>query len=278
MTEQPAQQALPLPIVQPSAAEPVATRLARLIRDGIRAWDAGRDRSRQIRLGPSSLGHSCLRHLAYYATGAPKGQPKGDPLPAILGTWGHSGLDLAFGGDPEWQLGHRVEIGPDLTGTYDLYHVPTGTVVDAKFLGTDALTRLRRHGPSRQYRVQVHTYGFGLMREGYDVRHVALACLPRSGFLRDILVWAEPWDEQVCEEALQRWYTLKEAAPVLAATPELFTGLPTADGPCSWCPWLSTRESAAEHPELGCAGHSGRAAQLARETAALMAEEKGEAR
>lgn len=240
-------------VTQPSDNEPLERRLERYVRDSIRAWDAGRGRSQQTRLGPSSLGHECTRHLAYYATQAPKIGQKGDPFPAITGTWGHSGMDEVFGPDPEMEQGARVEIGPDLFGTYDAFYRPAGCVVDWKFLGHDSLTKVRRKGPGRQYRAQLHAYGFGMMRAGWDVRNVALVCLPRSGFLRDIHVWTEPWDVEVVEREFVRWYELKEAAPVLSANPQFFNSLAMADGPCGWCPWYSPALSV-EHPELACPG------------------------
>jgi len=237
----------------------LADRLKNELRDTVKQWDANRPRSKQNNLGASDLGHPCLRYLAYKATKAPKVGAPGDPWPAIVGTSCHEhSLTKAFQNDPRYSLSAgSLEIGPELRGSYDLIRwgmdgrTETAIVIDHKVLGKDALDSLRRHGAKPQYRVQVHAYGFGLYRQGIDVSHVAIAGWPRSGFLRDLHVWIEPFDLQVVEDAFQRWYTLKEAAPAL--TPELFRVLPRVDGPCSFCDWFSPT-LAADHPELACPG------------------------
>jgi hypothetical protein len=228
-------------------------RLGQLVRSKVRAWDEGRGRSRQRRLGASGLGHPCLRHLAYYATGAEQIGQKSDPFPAIMGTWGHAGLDEVFRGDPEMELGQNVEIGPDLYGTYDAYHRPSATVIDWKFLSKDSINRIRNHGPGNQYRVQVHAYAFGLYRLGVDVKNVALVCFPRSGFLVGVHVWAEPFDIDVVEQAFARWYGLVEMAPILKSMPAMFNALAMADGPCAWCSWFNP-ELSKTSPEKACPG------------------------
>ncbi len=237
----------------------LADRIKYEMRDAVKAWEADRPRSKQRSVGASDVGHPCLRYLAYRATGAPElGQP-GDPWPAIVGTSCHEHvLTQAFENDPRWTLcKSSVEIGPELYGRYDLMRNVTAgvtdgaVIIDHKVLGKDALKSLSNHGPKPQYRVQVHMYGFGAYRLGIDVSDVAIAGWPRSGFLRDLVVWTEPFSLDVVEEAFQRWYTLKEAAPAL--TPEVFAVLPMTDGPCSWCPWFSPTV-AADHPELACPG------------------------
>lgn len=244
------------PIVQPGT---LADRLKNELRDAVKTWEANRPRSKQRRVGASDIGHPCTRYLAYRATGAPEiGQP-GDPWPAIVGTSCHEhALTEAFKNDERWTLcTGALEIGPDLFGRYDLLRQPIYgfgngvTVIDHKVLGKDSLTQLRLHGAKPQYRVQTHMYGFGIYRRGIDVSDVAIAGWPRSGFLRDLVVWTEPFDLDVVEEAFQRWYTLKEASPLF--TPEMFRTFPMVDGPCSWCPWFSP-SVAAEHPELACPG------------------------
>jgi hypothetical protein len=228
-----------------------ADRLKNDIVGVLRAKDAARDRNRQVRIGPSGLCCPCDRQLAYYARETPKiGQP-GDPLAAWVGTAFHALADEAFTGADGWETGRRMEIGPELWGTDDLFHLPTGTVVDLKMLGKTSLDKIRRNGPGPQYRGQVHLYGFGRLRLGYEVNHVALACFPRSGFLRDVVLWTEPYDNDIVEAAFERWYTIKEASPLF--TPDIFRMLPRADGPCAFCPYYSP-SVAGEHPELACPG------------------------
>lgn len=238
------------PIVLSQPGTPEDRLKADLIRV-LRARDEARDRNKQVRIGPSGLCTPCDRQLAYYATETPKLGQKGDPLAAWVGTAFHALAEEAFRTAEGWEIGRRMEIGPDLFGTDDLYHLPTGTVVDLKMLGKTSLDGIRRAGPGPQYRGQVHLYGFGRLRLGYDVQNVALACFPRSGFLRDVVLWTEPYDNDVVEQAFQRWYTIKEASPLF--TPDVFRLLPMADGPCGWCPWFAPTV-ATEHPELGCPG------------------------
>lgn len=233
-------------------AQPGAFDLRGLLVGKVRDYDASRSRTRQTQLGASSAGTPCDRQLWYYATGAPKLGQKGDPWPAMVGTACHEWtFTKAFENDPDWELGRSLEIGPELRGTFDLFHVPSATVIDFKALGKSSMDKIRRHGPGPQYRVQVHLYAFGVYRQGIDVNRVALACFPRSGFLKDVIVWEEAFDLAVVESALERWYTIKEASPMF--TPELFRVAPKADGPCSFCSWLNP-SIAVEHPELACEG------------------------
>ncbi len=235
-------------------------RLKTEMRDAVRAWEADRPRSKQRRIGASDVGHPCTRYLAYKACGTPEvGQP-GDPWPAIVGTSCHEWvLTQAFENDPRWTLcTSALEIGPELYGRYDLMRNPEPgahgvVIIDHKTLGRDSLNHLKTRGAKPQYRTQVHMYGFGAYRQGIDVSHVAIAGWPRSGFLRDLVVWTEPFSLDVVEDAFQRWYTIKEAAP--AFTPEMFGAMPRTDGPCSFCDYFSPT-LAAEHPERACPGVS----------------------
>jgi hypothetical protein len=242
----------------------LADRLAKELKTAVRASEADRPRSKQRSMGASGLGHPCTRNLGYHATGAPPLGAPGDPWPATVGSACHDGpLTKAFEGDPgKWSLGTTMEIGPNLYGTFDLLRHPMDgvgfVVIDHKVLGKASLDSLKRHGAKPQYRVQVHAYGFGCWRQGMDVTHVAIAGWPRSGFLRDVHVWVEPYDVNVVEEAFQRWYGLVDMAPILTAQPQMFNALAMADGPCSWCPWYAP-VVAVNHPELGCPGFKGEA-------------------
>lgn len=136
--------------------------------------------------------------------------------------------------------------------TLTLSRSGTGAVIiDHKVLNKEGLASLKNGTPKPQYRVQVQMYGFGAYRQGIDVTDVAIAGWPRSGFMRDMQVWTEPFNLDVVEKAFQRWYDLKEASPLF--TPEVFASLPRVDGPCSFCPWFSPT-LAAKHPELACQG------------------------
>jgi len=263
--------------------EPLSVELGRELRRAAVDWSRSRPRSLQAAIGPSEIGHPCDRFLAYKALQLPDSTDEPfDSLPSTVGTAMHdyvmadalsrpgvgvrgtehlpSPLEIAdmvaylkeTGG--RWIVEQRVEVAPGLTGSSDAYDTWTNTVVDHKFLGWDSYKNTRRHGPKQQYRTQFHSYGFGFARLGFDVQHVAVGAWLRPGLTTDLVVITEPYDEQVVEEGLQRWYQIAEGAPGLAKQPVLFNYLPMADGPCSFCPFRNAALAATD-PGAACAGH-----------------------
>lgn len=216
--------------------------------------DAQRPRSRQTSVGPSELGAACLRRLAYRATAtAPANPAPRDTLPAVVGTWAHTGMEQVLAGDPAWSCEIVCEIpGYAIPAHIDAYHHPTRTIVDWKFVGTSSLKK-HRTTMDPQYRTQVHLYGFALTAShGLPVDRVAVCLIPRNGPDRDIHLWTEPYDETVVEQALDRWTHILHLARTLGpAAPGL---LPTGPGNCAWCPWWNP----AADPSAtlnGCPGH-----------------------
>lgn len=266
--------------------EPLTAVLGRELRRAATDWNTSRPRSQQTAVGPSEIGGPCDRQLAYKALGTPPSVTEpSDSWPSTVGTAVHdyvladalsrpgvgvrgldhplSPLELADlmaqlerdGG--RWIVEQKVEIAPGLKGSTDAFDVPTGTVVDHKVLGTSSHRETRQNGAKPVYRIQSHLYGFGWARLGFDVKHVAIAAWPRSGFLdgqTGLHIWTEPYDEAVVEKALDRWYRISDGAPGLAAQPALFNFVATADGPCNWCPFRNP-VLAATDPGAACAGH-----------------------
>lgn len=124
----------------------------------IRNHDAARPRSQQKTLGPSEVGHPCVRKLAQGLMQVDRINPTGDVLPSYVGTAVHAQLEQAVAldngriiaehlldttsrctwldGKPigRWISERRVTIRPDLAGSCDLYDTWNHTVLDLKGL------------------------------------------------------------------------------------------------------------------------------------------------
>jgi hypothetical protein len=222
----------------------------------IRAHESSRPRSLQKAIGPSEAGVPCSRRLAYKMLGVEASNTDSDPWAAIVGTSVHSWLADAFTAENErlgverWLTDVRIELSTYMGGSIDLYDKKTGTVIDFKVPGATSAKRSRKDGPSAQYVAQVNLYAAGLYAAGAKVSTVALAFLPRSGLMRDFFWWSAPFDEAIVETTLARIDALRTTTDTLglAALPLI----PTADGPCLWCPFYLPGVTDVEE---ACAGH-----------------------
>lgn len=177
-------------------------------------------RTLQTALGPSEVGTACDRCLIHMLAGTPVDEPGVPWLPAI-GRAVHEANEMALiryqvdhcrdEHDGEWITEGRVTVGDidgePISGHSDVFHVPTGTVVDYKIVGTTTLKKIRHDcsGVSDTYKRQAHMYGRGWQQAGYTVRSVAIWFLPRNGFtLAQGRVYAAAYDEQVAVDALAR--------------------------------------------------------------------------
>lgn len=216
-------------------------RLADDLRDMVRSHDAGAPRSKQRNLGPSQIGMGCTRCLARYVLGCPVVRQFDDPWCRILGTAGHAWLDEAAA---TWNVRNdrarwypEVRVQPDTEllpsgGKADLYDADTATVVDHKIVGDAALKKYRLNGPGEQYRIQAHLYGLGYANAGHEIRHVAIAFWKRGGRLSDLYVWTEPYQQQIADQALLRYRTVRDQALALG---EAILPLLPADPSCWDC-------------------------------------------
>ncbi|MEV7875178.1 hypothetical protein [Microbacterium sp. NPDC089188] len=220
-------------------------------------------RSLQKRIGPSEIGKPCDRWILHKLHG--DGEPDRGPAwkPAI-GTAVHDQLERWFDaanvpnetGDVtnwEWVTEQQVVVGTiggqDIPGHSDLFHVPTGTVIDHKIVGPKQLTKYRIHGPSQQYRVQAHLYGKGFTDDGGwgPCRTVAIAFLPRDGELQNAVFWSEPYNPHLAGEAMLRANRLNLLLQV-AGLEGALAASPLCDD--EWCTWCRT-EKRAQHRAAG---------------------------
>lgn len=224
--------------------------------------DANRDapRSLQAAVGPSEVGEPCARRLAYRVMNEPRVNTDSDPWAAIVGTAVHGWLADAFTaantrlGRIRYLVERRVNITDNLAGSCDLYDADTAAVIDHKVIGQSSMTKYKKDGPPEQYRSQAHLYGLGFTRLGLPVREVSLAFYPRGGMLSGLHVWSEPYDQAIADAALQRMWSVTEAAITLGVNdePGRYSLIPAEPGHrCTWCPWFKPGAATGRT----CSGH-----------------------
>jgi CRISPR/Cas system-associated exonuclease Cas4 (RecB family) len=193
------------------------TDLNNLLSKSLTAFDANRDRSKQVEVGPSGLG-GCRRQIYYHLTEQPTTNPETESLAAILGTFIHAGISEAIvREDPfgdNFIIEEEVSHG-GLKGHVDLFIKDSGMVVDWKTTKKKSL----RYFPSEQQRWQVQTYGWLLANNGHQVNQVALVAIPRDGDMADIRVHVENYDEAIALEALNWLDEVKKLAETRTPPP-----------------------------------------------------------
>lgn len=214
--------------------------------DMIKARDEAAPRSKQLELGPSEIGHPCMRRLAYGLMLVERSNPSFDPLPAIIGTATHKWLETAAMyanttlGRKRWHVETRVNITSWLSGSCDLYDADTGTVIDYKVPGATQFAALRKQ-MSDTYRTQTHLYGKGFRNAGLPVQTVAVMLIPRGGTLAGAHLWSEPYDETIADAAIAR----RDQAVCLLndfeveQNPERYEWFAKSGPHCVFCPWFS---------------------------------------
>jgi hypothetical protein len=245
------------------ASNPVAEALKHELSEMILWGEHMAPRARQRAIGPSEIGDPCNRRLAYRIAGVrPLNFP--DPWPAIVGTSIHDWLERVINRyqsevqDAGYLTELRVYPDPMVKGRSDLFHLPTGTVVDHKSAGNEVMRKIRKGIIPEAYRTQIQVYGLGHRRAGRVVNNVALIFYPRSGWLNDAQIWMEPYDEEVAQRALARLYKIAyELIDMdIEHNPHRFQAIEATPGDsCVWCPFY-LRESYLDTPasERGCPG------------------------
>lgn len=198
-------------------------------------------RTVQTAIGPSEIGDPCTRCLAAKILGVFVDQGMSDPWCRIIGTAVHAWLDEAAARQnvardhARWIPEHRVFPDPELLpvgGSADLYDSDRRIVIDHKIVGKTQQNKYKTNGPGLRYRRQAHLYGLGYSLKGHQVDHVAMAFWLRGGYLSDLWVHVEPYDEAVATETLDRYRMLRDL--VLPLGPNILPNLPT-DPECYSC-------------------------------------------
>ena len=205
--------------------------------DVIRGAIANHPRSLQKRIGPSEIGTPCDRRIGYKLLGQEE-NPRGDAWKPTVGTAVHGWLERAFDdvnltkvieklgrlgdNDLEWITEQSVTVGyladgTAITGSCDLYHRPTGTVIDHKGLHVDTPIPTP-DGWTTMGRLQVGDAVFG--RDGRT--HTVTRVYPVN--MRDCyrIVWSDG-TSIVCDD-IHQWpveMKTRRYAEVLRSTAEL---------------------------------------------------------
>lgn len=236
-----------MPLEAPEGPHPFAREILTMVRE----YDASRPRSMQKHLGPSEIGAPCDRQLAMKLAGVPEINQVADPWFPIVGSAVHEWMarmaewynDVYLGRahNPRFIVENRVKVaaregGYDTAGSTDLYDVDHKRVVDWKIVGNTTMQKVKRGttpleqvGP--QYYVQTMTYGKGWAQAGFEVRSTLIAFLPRSNFLKNMMLVEMPFDPAAADAAQARVAAIDTLRQVIK--PHEFP-----PGGCSvWCPF-----------------------------------------
>lgn len=189
-----------------------------MLTKSLKAFDAGRDRSKQVEVGPSALG-GCRRQVWHKLKQTPKTNTDTESLAAIIGTFIHAGIEKAIRREDPFGDNFLIEQTVEfngLKGHVDLFIKDLGLVVDWK---TKTVRNLR-YFPSESERWQVQAYGYLLSNSGYQVNEVSLVAIPRDGSMAEIRVHKEAYDPAVAETALAWLEEIKTLVAEDAPAPE----------------------------------------------------------
>lgn len=273
LTSPPAEQ-VPLPVftpVDPKGGVCPLPEVAKAVKDELTTvlcWaEASRERSLQAMLGPSELGLECERQLGYRImamTGLNLDQA--DPWAGFVGSAIHTRTEdsirryeTAHPLAPKWSIEEHVPIIPGLLeGHTDLNR--DDTLVDIKSAGKTMLAQYRKEGPPNKYLVQLMLYAYGLRLKGRMITKVVLAFVPREGYLRDMFVWAGPYDEALALEYLARPYRVRDLLVRLQVQehPENWEQVPAKPSymGCQYCPmWEKYAGAGLRATDKGCPGY-----------------------
>lgn len=228
--------------------------LTREILSDINFSAANAGRSLQKAIGPSEVGTPCMRKLAYRMLEIePVNKP--DLWLATIGTAVHSWLADSYKaknealGRQRYLIEERVSVTDELGGSVDVYDTELKLVMDWKIVGETSLKKYKKSGPGDQYRHQVHLYGKGFTNAGYEVKHVAIAFLPRGGSLRGLHLWSEAFDVSVADAAITRLDAVRSVVNTVGD--EAMRLLPGVESFCNFCAYYLP---ASTEFRVGCPG------------------------
>jgi hypothetical protein len=184
--------------------------------------DSRRARSRQRKMGPSSVG-GCRRRAAYLIADVKPTDPPGNKMKAILGTWVHKGaLDVL-----KREFGALIEVAVEdemLRGSADALYLPTvrdgqlligGTVEDVKTMGLFAFEWRQQAGVAREHLFQAHLYAW-LLREGKLPKRT-LRRLRQAGWTSDTVPIEQVVIRYICRDNGDEWVHAQDYDPKVTA-------------------------------------------------------------
>lgn len=226
--------------------------------------DVMNPRGKQVEIGPSDLGTPCDRRVGYRLAGVTKVNTEFDPWPMIMGTAVHSWLEESFQAwnkhhDSEaWLTETTLQLDDIVQGHADLYSRDHKAVIDWKGVGPDVMRKIRKDGVPVGYQIQTHLYGYGFTLQGLPVSKVCLAFLPRAGWLKDMYLWCEDYNQDVAVGAIMRLYDIGTQIMNLDVLThshrwEQVSAQPSND--CGWCPFYDPGRDAERGADAtGCPG------------------------
>jgi hypothetical protein len=244
---------------EPGTENPFTVMLKSELIDLVLKHEKRNPRNHQRFIGPSEIGDPCDRRIGYRIAGI-TGVNDPDPWPSIVGTAVHTWLQQAvdFADAPGWIAERTLHIDQFIEGHSDLYSEPLQTVIDWKTMGPRVLKKTKEEGPAPGYVIQAHIYGYGYEQAGFTVRRVALACLSRAGWLKDMYLWVADYDRSIAEGALNRLYQLAKQLLDLDILNEShrWEQMPAVpSNECGWCPYYDPgRDLDRGADETGCPG------------------------
>ena len=205
--------------------------LQQMLAKSLVAHDGQRDRSKQVAIGPSSLG-GCSRRVWHDLKRSEKINTT-ETLAAILGSFIHAGVEKAIRREDPFGDNFLIEIElshGDLMGHCDLFIKDQGIVVDWKSTTKKGF----RYFANQQQRWQIQTYGWLLEKNGYEVKEVSLVGIPRDGNMADIKVHREPYDPAIAEKAIAWLEKIKNIVETDAPAPAPEKFAPFCTNYCSY--------------------------------------------
>ena len=133
----------------------------------LKAHEAAKPRSKQVRLGPSELG-GCREYVRNVMVGSPMQESDVWPTAAVMGTLAGAHLEAVaaehLGALTEVPVTATLPNGLKVSGHADIVIVEENAVLDAK--SKDGLSGVRREGPSLENLIQISVYTVGLVQAG----------------------------------------------------------------------------------------------------------------
>ena len=131
----------------------------------LKAHEAAKPRSKQVRLGPSELG-GCREYVRNVMVGSPMQESDVWPTAAVMGTLAGAHLEAVaaehLGALTEVPVTATLPNGLKVSGHADIVIVEENAVLDAK--SKDGLSGVRREGPSLENLIQISVYTVGLVQ------------------------------------------------------------------------------------------------------------------